>query len=168
MLLLSASVAYALSETAGEAAGSDKEQVKDVISVNDESVPLTEAIEASSRASTDDYGFSVSELSPVGTQAADAQMIDRDTAIKTATKHLENMTAYVPSSVNAVLAGFTDSELVSVPETGRTMQNVPSWVVTFHDVRLDSQGGAGSLTADSVMVVDAYTGELLEVISYGV
>ena len=48
------------------------------------------------------------------------------------------------------------------------MQDVPSWVVTFRDVRLDSQGGAGSLLADSVMVVDAYTGELLEVVSYGV
>lgn len=95
-------------------------------------------------------------------------MIARDTAIETAAKHLENMTSSVPSSVNAVLAGFTDSELVSVPETGRTMQDVPSWVVTFRDVRLDSQGGAGSLLADSVMVVDAYTGELLEVVSYGV
>lgn len=168
VLLLSASVAYALSDTANEAAISGKEQVKDVVSVNDESVPLTEAIEASSRASTDAYGFSVSELSPVGIQAADAQMIARDTAIETAAKHLENMTSSVPSSVNAVLAGFSDSELVSVPETGRTMQDVPSWVVTFRDVRLDSQGGAGSLLADSVMVVDAYTGELLEVVSYGV
>lgn len=109
VLLLSASVAYALSDTANEAAISGKEQVKDVVSVNDESVPLTEAIEASSRASTDAYGFSVSELSPVGIQAADAQMIARDTAIETAAKHLENMTSSVPSSVNAVLAGFTDS-----------------------------------------------------------
>ena len=78
VLLLSASVVYALSDTANEAAVSGKEQVKDVVSVNDESVPLTEAIEASSRASTDAYGFSVSELSPVDIQAADAQMIARD------------------------------------------------------------------------------------------
>ena len=122
VLLLSASVAYALSDTANEAAISGKEQVKDVVSVNDESVPLTEAIEASSRASTDAYGFSVSELSPVGIQAADAQMIARDTAIETAAKHLENMDIILPPKLRERRSGQVLTHLSWSPRS-RDRQN---------------------------------------------
>lgn len=61
--------------------------------------------------------------------------------------------------MNAVLASFTDNA---------QLNDVPAWLVTFQDVMMDTQGGAGEILADSTVVIDAYTGEILEIISYSV
>ena len=41
-------------------------------------------------------------------------------------------------------------------------------MITFSDVTLSYQGHGGDILADSTMVIDAYSGERIEVISYGV
>ena len=162
VLVLSASVAYALSaEPESAAISGGEQQVSDTVSVCERSVPLTEALPAP--ADTADHGFSVTELTSESTQAAGNTMVDRDAAISVAAKHLEAMTSSAPSSVNAVLASFTDNE-----SAGRALRNAPAWVITFSDVTLAAQGHGGDILADSTMVIDAYSGELLEVISYGV
>lgn len=167
VLVLSASVAYALSAEPESAAGSGGEQqVSDTVSVCERSVPLTEALPAP--ADTADHGFSVTELTSESTQSAGNTTVDRDAAISVAAKHLEAMTSSAPSSVNAVLASFTDNESASINESGRALRNAPAWVITFSDVTIAAQGHGGDILADSTMVIDAYSGELLEVISYGV
>ena len=167
VLILSASVAYALS--AEPEAASGREQVLDTVSVCDESVPLTGTLRAlTDRVDPADRGFSVAELAAESVQSSGNAMIDRDAALLVASKHLEAMTSSAPSSVNAILASFTDNESAVINESGRTLQNAPAWVVTFTNVTLTTQGNGGTVLADSTMVIDAYSGELLEVISYGV
>ncbi len=169
MLVLSASVAYALSAEPEAAKASGREQVLDTVSVCDESVPLTGTLQAlTDRVDPADRGFSVVELAPESVQSSGNAMIDRDAALSVASKHLEAMTSSAPSSVNAILASFTDNESAVINESGRTLQNAPAWVITFRNVTLATQGRAGDILADSTMVIDAYSGELLEVISYGV
>ncbi len=167
VLVLSASVAYALSsEPKAAVSDGSQPQVSDTVSVCGSAVPLTESLQALN--STADHGFSVTELAGEGVQTAANTMIDRDAALSLASKQLEAMTSSVPSSVNAVLASFTDNESAAINESGRTLQNAPAWVITFSGVTLASQGSGGTVLADSTMVIDAYSGELLKVISYGV
>ena len=166
VLILSASVAYALSAEPEAAKASGREQVLDTVSVCDESVPLTGILRAP--ADPADCGFSVAELAAESVQSSGNAMIDRDAALSVASKHLEAMTSSAPSSVNAILASFTDNESAVINESGRVLRNAPAWVITFSDVTLASQGHGGDILADSTMVIDAYSGELLEVISYGV
>ena len=169
VLILSASVAYALSAEPEAAKASGREQVLDTVSVCDESVPLTGTLRAlTDRVDPADRGFSVAELAAESVQSSGNAMIDRDAALSVASKHLEAMTSSAPSSVNAILASFTDNESAVINESGRTLQNAPAWVITFSDVTLSSQGHGGDILADSTMVIDAYSGELIEVISYGV
>lgn len=169
MLVLSASVAYALSADPEAAKASGREQVLDTVSVCDESVPLTGTLRAlTDRVDPADRGFSAAELAAESVQSSGNAMIDRDAALSVASKHLEAMTSSAPSSVNAILASFTDNESAVINESGRTLQNAPAWVITFRNVTLATQGRAGDILADSTMVIDAYSGELLEVISYGV
>lgn len=166
VLILSASVAYALSAEPEAAKASGREQVLDTVSVCDESVPLTGILRAP--ADPADCGFSVAELAAESVQSSGNAMIDRDAALLVASKHLEAMTSSAPSSVNAILASFTDNESAVINESGRVLRNAPAWVITFSDVTLASQGHGGDILADSTMVIDAYSGELIEVISYGV
>lgn len=166
VLILSASVAYALSAEPEAAKASGREQVLDTVSVCDESVPLTGILRAP--ADPADCGFSVAELAAESVQSSGNAMIDRDAALSVASKHLEAMTSSAPSSVNAILASFTDNESAVINESGRVLRNAPAWVITFSDVTLASQGHGGDILADSTMVIDAYSGELIEVISYGV
>lgn len=169
MLVLSASVAYALSAEPEAAKASGREQVLDTVSVCDESVPLTGTLQTlTDRVDPADRGFSVAELAAESVQSSGNAMIDRDAALSVASKHLEAMTSSAPSSVNAILASFTDNESAVINESGRTLQNAHAWVVTFTNVTLTTQGNGGTVLADSTMVIDAYSGELLEVISYGV
>lgn len=169
VLVLSASVAYALSAEPEAAKASGREQVLDTVSVCDESVPLTGTLQAlTDRVDPADRGFSVAELAAESVQSSGNAMIDRDAALSVASKHLEAMTSSAPSSVNAILASFTDNESAVINESGRTLQNAPAWVVTFTNVTLTTHGNGGTVLADSTMVIDAYSGELLEVISYGV
>ncbi len=165
VLVLSASVAYALSTEPEAANAGGREQVLDTVSVCDRSVPLTGTLQALTDAS--EQGFSVAELAAESVQSSGNAMIGRDAALSVASKHLEAMTSSAPSSVNAVLASFTDNESAVINESGRTLQNAPAWLVTFSNVTLASQGG-GTVLANSTMVIDAYSGELLEVISCGV
>ena len=170
VLALSASVAYALSAEPESATASGREQqVSDTVSVCDESVPLTGTLRAlTDRVDPADRGFSVAELAAESVQSSGNAMIDRDAALSVASKHLEAMTSSAPSSVNAILASFTDNESAVINESGRVLLNAPAWVITFSDVTLASQGHGGDILADSTMVIDAYSGELIEVISYGV
>lgn len=85
-----------------------------------------------------------------------ANTIDRKAALDTA---LTRTNGLEPSAVNAILASFTDNA---------QLNDAPAWLVTFQDVMMDTQGGAGDILADSTVVIDAYTGEILEVISYSV
>lgn len=166
VLVLSVSVVYALSGSENASVSDNAQQVQDIVLVCDKTVPLTESAQVLSDSS--DHGFSVAELAPESVQSNDSSMIDRDSAIAIAIKHLEAMTDSAPSSVNAVLAEFTDNETSAATESGKALCDLPAWVVTFSDVTLAAQGSGGTVLADSTMVVDAYTGELLEVISYGV
>lgn len=169
MLVLSASVAYALSTPIDESSNGSAEPVQGTVSVHDTSVPLTGTVDALTNSTNiQEHGFSISEFSPISTQSADVQIISQEAAITAATNRLEAMTSSTPSTINAVLASFTDNELVSVPETGGTLQNVPAWIITFQDVTITAQGNGASVLADSTVVIDAYTGEILEVISYSV
>ena len=169
VLILSASVAYALSAEPEAAKARGREQVLDTVSVCDESVPLTGTLRAlTDRVDPADRGFSVAELAAESVQSSGNAMIDRDAALLVASKHLEAMASSAPSSVNAILASFTDNESAVINESGRVLLNAPAWVITFSDVTLASQGHGGDILADSTMVIDAYSGELIEVISYGV
>ena len=79
VLILSASVAYALSAEPEAAKASGREQVLDTVSVCDESVPLTGTLRAlTDRVDPADRGFSVAELAAESVQSSGNAMIDRD------------------------------------------------------------------------------------------
>lgn len=121
---------------------------QETIDVGGRTVPLLNDIEAFTSRSGNELAAQPPEDS--------ANTIDRKTALDAA---LTRANGLEPSAVNAVLASFTDNA---------QLKDAPAWLVTFQDVMMDTQGGAGEVLADSTVVIDAYTGEILEVISYSV
>lgn len=121
---------------------------QETVDIGGNTVPLLNDIEALASRSGNNLGVQPLKDS--------ANAIDRKAALDTA---LTRATGLEPSAVNAVLASFTDNA---------QLNDAPAWLVTFQDVMMDTQGGAGKILADSTVVIDAYTGEILEVISYSV
>ena len=82
VLILSASVAYALSAEPEAAKASGRRSGLDTVSVCDESVPLTGTLRAlTDRVDPADRGFSVAELAAESVQSSGNAMIDRDAAL---------------------------------------------------------------------------------------
>lgn len=113
------------------------------------------------------HGFQVRAVSD-----AEDPVIDRNTAIATAVEEAaaQARTETSAASVNAVLVDFTDTETPVLPETGVSMTNVRVWIVTFSGVTMARGGPAGAqaepVLADLNVVIDAYSGEILETFAY--
>lgn len=118
----------------------------------------------------EDYGYKIEELSDSEPDGAEANMISREKALEIAVSEVEQMARSEAKSINAVSVRFTDPETDHVPNTDKSLKDIPVWLVTFNDVTIERGGPAGdydrSITADINVVIDIETGEVLEIISH--
>lgn len=159
---------YALSAPVQEADGTENAQA---LQVPDVDTPVTESLAVlTDNPQFVQHGFKVRAVSDAAAPLAEDAMIDRDTAIETATAAAQARAETGAAAVNAVLADFTDTETPVLPERNVSMTNVRVWIVTFSGVTMERGGPAGTqaetVRADFNVVLDAQSGEILEMFAY--
>jgi hypothetical protein len=106
------------------------------------------------------HGFEVKALT-------ETVKFDRTAAIKKANESVGKQISAKAESITAVLAKFTDTETPVLPESNIALKDYPVWIVTYHGVTLQKQGiPGGTVYADTNVVIDANSGEVLETFSY--
>ena len=108
------------------------------------------------------HGFEVKALT-------EAVKFDKTAAIKKANESVGKQISSKAESITAVSAKFTDTETPVLPESNIALKDYPVWIVTYHGVTLQKQGiPGGTVYADTNVVIDANSGEVLETFSYSI
>lgn len=159
---------YALTVPASDA---DETAAPQTVTFRDAEIPATESLAVlTDNPQFVQHGFKVRAVSDAAAPLAEDAMIDRDTAIETATAAAQARAETGAAAVNAVLADFTDTETPVLPERNVSMTNVRVWIVTFSGVTMERGGPAGTqaetVRADFNVVLDAQSGEILEMFAY--
>lgn len=161
---------YALTVPASDA---DETAAPQTVTFRDAEIPATESLAVlTDNPQFAQHGFQVRPVSDVAQPLSAESMIDRDTAIETASAAAQARVETGAASVNAVLADFTDTETPVLPDSNTSMTNVRVWIVTFSGVTMARGGPAGApaepVLADFNVVIDASSGEILETFAYAV
>lgn len=102
------------------------------------------------------HGFSVKTIT-------EAVKVNRSSAFDIANKAVGSY-CKDSKSITGVLAKFTDSETPQLPETNIILNDYPVWIVTYNNVSVtvgNSHSGYKTIQADSNVVIDANSGEVL-------
>lgn len=171
VLVLMVALALIPVSSALAANGVDSNEVQNMIDVNGEDVVLTQSVETVVNSDElADYGFIISAIdnnSNISVMSDDVY-IDQKSAINASVERVEMMTSSSADAVNAVLVNFSDTDTQVLPDTDISLMNIPVWLVTFDNVQI-TRGhihGTDTVNAKVNVVVDAYSGEVLEVFSY--
>jgi len=146
----------------------------ETIDFNGKAVPLTETVETvadNARLKEEDWEITVWEDG-----SNDAQMVDRDAALKTALADVQAMAVRQADagSVNIVLVEFSDLAMPMVPGTSIPLTRIPVWLITVDNIEIRKRGpgredGSKNTALSTVhVVVDAYSGEILEAVYYSI
>lgn len=114
-----------------------------------------------------EHAFQVKELT-------DNTVVSREEAIQKARTDAGSESQQA-KKISAMKVKFTDNETPRLPEKEIILKDYPVWIVTFHGVdisrngpgfRLDNTGASNTVFCDMNVVIDAKTGETLEIFSY--
>ena len=106
-------------------------------------------------------------------ERATNEMVDAEAAWEAATQDLDVIGAEeaIPESVNIVLVKFSDPNMQVIPGTDIPLTEIPVWLVTvkgFDCLRTGSTIGTFVSKTNLYYAIDAYSGDILEIIGQGV
>lgn len=91
--------------------------------------------------------------------------LDRESALALARKYKGEEIASNAKSITAILASLTDNEIPTPSGTDIELVNYPVWIVTYYGVSVKPRF-TDPIIVDTNVIIDAKSGELLEVITY--
>lgn len=140
----------------------------ETVSFQNEALPATDSLAVlTENPNFAQAGFRVRPVSDAAVPLSEGAAVSRGAAMETATAEAQAQNVSGASSVNAVLADFTDTQTPVLPETHASMTDVRVWIVTFSDVTMERGGPSPeSVCADFSVVIDAASGEVLETFAY--
>jgi len=100
--------------------------------------------------------------------------IDKNEAVNKAKGIAGTKISQEAKKITAIKVKFTDNETPQLPEKSIELKDYPVWIVTFHGVILEKHGPKtkikavkdNTVLADMNVVIDANSGEELEIFSY--
>jgi hypothetical protein len=155
----------------------EKATIMETIDFNSKTIPLTESVKAVIDNATLNDGINI-KFEEWEASSNDKQMVNRDAALKTAFTYTMGMGPQPASAdaINVVLVKFSDIVLRKLPASDISLIEIPVWLVTVENIRVFRHGGDmvegesepdRTVLVDANVVVDAYSGDILQVIAYG-
>lgn len=104
-------------------------------------------------------------------ESSESVKVDKVKAIELAKVSVGSVYSTKASSITAELSRFTDKQNKKLPNSDVSTQDIPAWIVTFHNVAVQTHGGFNqsnklNITTDMNAVINANTGEEVEIFSY--
>ncbi len=116
-----------------------------------------------------EHGFLLSPLEDHSSAMnEEVPYISQQDALSRALERVQVMTQDGADAVNIALVTFSDTETPFLPEANLSLTNVPVWLVSFENIMVPrgNQGKTDPVQAHVNVVVDAQSGQILEVFSY--
>ena len=152
--------------------------VRNVIEFNGKPISLSESVRVLDDAYFKDNNWKIVEWENIFDDSLDTKMVDRDTAVKTALPDIHRIAADNANvkNVNVILVKFSDLKMPVIPESDISQTEIPVWLVTVENIELVRRSShikdenEPPVTAPSVVhyVVEAYSGEIFQVLGYGI
>jgi hypothetical protein len=105
-------------------------------------------------------------------ETTDVVKLDKSAAIEKAKEIVGASLSLEAKKITGALVKYTNKEVSKLPNSNITLQNYPVWIITFEGVHMKKNGpksiklGTSDVLADTNVIIDANSGEMIEIISY--